>query len=163
MDQTTTFADRLDALIVERGRGAASQIAVSCKIDPSYITRLRKGEQTNPSPEMIEKLATALDVSSHWLLTGQGSVKRIKPLIVQEETLIYGQNQQKITEPLSKPLDYRRLLYNLLATKTEQEIADMIRESVEEIEKLPGDEREEKSEQTRILLDYLDERISSRP
>lgn len=57
----TTIADRITELMQQHGGLRAAARAV--KLQPSYLSRLRNGHQTNPSPEALRKLGLVRHVT----------------------------------------------------------------------------------------------------
>ena len=54
------FADRLRELRLRTG--LSQQLALKAGVHENYIARLERGERTNPSRDMVEAIARALDV-----------------------------------------------------------------------------------------------------
>ena len=54
MTEEITIADRIAELMAEHGGLRAAAKAI--KLQPSYLSRLRNGHQTNPQPEALRKL-----------------------------------------------------------------------------------------------------------
>jgi SOS-response transcriptional repressor LexA len=65
------FKDRLDQAMVHAGV-TGDALAGSVGISAAYVSGLRSGRKANPSPEVVKKLADALQVSYPWLMTGEG-------------------------------------------------------------------------------------------
>ena len=51
---TITIPERINELMAEHG--GLNRAAKAVKLYPSYLSRLRNGHQTNPSPEALKKL-----------------------------------------------------------------------------------------------------------
>lgn len=51
---------------------SASKLARGAGVDPSYITKLERGERDNPSPAVLQRLADALGINVYNLLARSG-------------------------------------------------------------------------------------------
>ena len=54
MRAETTITARIDELMAEHG--GLRKAAKAIQLQPSYLSRLRNGHQTNPQPEALRKL-----------------------------------------------------------------------------------------------------------
>jgi SOS-response transcriptional repressor LexA len=70
---SSEFKDRLDRAMVHAGV-TGDALAASVGISPAYVSGLRSGRKTNPSPEVVKKMADSLLVSYSWLMTGEGDL-----------------------------------------------------------------------------------------
>jgi len=75
LSQTKDFSGRLSALLDLAGRGAASDLALKVGVDKGYLSNLRKGGKTNPSPLLSAKLAETIGVREEWLRDGKGGIQ----------------------------------------------------------------------------------------
>jgi transcriptional regulator with XRE-family HTH domain len=67
-----TFSERLTQLIDERGRGASIALANACSLERGYISQLKSGAKTKPSPLVVRAISDFFGVNPAWLLTGKG-------------------------------------------------------------------------------------------
>ncbi|KAA0271019.1 MAG: helix-turn-helix domain-containing protein [Chloroflexi bacterium] len=82
-----TFSGAVKKAMQEK-RYNARQLALAIDVDPSYLTRLLKGERTSPSKEIVLKIAGLLQLNPDELLWLAGIVPpRLRSMPNTEEVL----------------------------------------------------------------------------
>ncbi|MGS1060517.1 helix-turn-helix domain-containing protein [Burkholderia glumae] len=73
--------DSIGARIVQSRAGlhlSQAQLAERVGIAPTQLSRYEM-DKNKPRPEMLQRLAEALDVEANWLATGEGAVNKVDP------------------------------------------------------------------------------------
>ncbi len=71
MTQVNQFIETVKAALASQ-RYSVRELAMNVGVDPSYMTRVLAGERNPPSDEVIEKIATFLNLNASWLLWQAG-------------------------------------------------------------------------------------------
>ncbi|WP_437935282.1 helix-turn-helix domain-containing protein [Sorangium sp. So ce341] len=66
-----SLAERV-ALMLEKRQMSQHGLEGEAKLSRGYVSRILKGERMKLSPEMMRRIADALEVSYEWLATGRG-------------------------------------------------------------------------------------------
>ncbi|WP_437671489.1 helix-turn-helix domain-containing protein [Sorangium sp. So ce131] len=66
-----SLAERI-AIMLEKRQLSQHGLEYKAQLSRGYVSRLIKGERTKISPDMMRRIADALEVSFEWLATGRG-------------------------------------------------------------------------------------------
>ncbi len=66
-----TLAERI-AIMLEKRQLSQHGLEGEAKLSRGYVSRILKGERAKLSPDMMARIAAALEVSYEWLATGRG-------------------------------------------------------------------------------------------
>lgn len=67
------IGDKIKSLRIKKGL-SAKQLAEATSLTPAYLSMLEKGKRTNPSLDIIQQLANALDTTVDYLLSDDESL-----------------------------------------------------------------------------------------
>tara|TARA_Y100000310_G_C20669823_1_gene809626 strand:+ start:1656 stop:2102 length:447 start_codon:yes stop_codon:yes gene_type:complete len=89
------------------------QLAVKAKVSKGYLYQLEEGQTTNPSVEILYKLAGALELTIYDLL-GEEKLFRVLPSEVPDSLNQFIKKKKREKEPLSKEEVYMLSGINLM-------------------------------------------------
>lgn len=69
-----TLAARI-ALVLDKRQMSQHRLEYEANLSRGYVSRILKGERHKLSPELLRRMADALEVSFEWLATGRGSIE----------------------------------------------------------------------------------------
>lgn len=75
---STTLQDRICKRLQQLGL-RETDVAKLANVNRSFLHDVLRGRSKRPNPEKLSRVATALKVDLHWLLTGQGNIQGIAP------------------------------------------------------------------------------------
>jgi phage repressor protein C with HTH and peptisase S24 domain len=75
---STTLQDRICKRLQQLGL-RETDVAKLAGVTRSFLHDVLRGRSKRPNPEKLSRVATALKVDLHWLLTGQGNIQGIAP------------------------------------------------------------------------------------
>lgn len=88
MPPKTTLAERIKIGRAHAGIASQSDLARKMRVNRQTVSRWCTGEGTKPEPEMLVKLADALQVSVRWLAIGDGNINKREELSEQEREFV---------------------------------------------------------------------------
>ncbi|MGK4001127.1 helix-turn-helix transcriptional regulator [Sorangium sp. So ce1036] len=69
-----SLAERI-AIMLEKRQMSQHGLEGAAQLSRGYVSRILKGERAKLSPDMMRRIADALEVSFEWLATGRGSIE----------------------------------------------------------------------------------------
>lgn len=136
LEDTHTDAGQHQRMLAKRIRGARiaaglsqSGLARACKVTPSAINKLEKGDTKSLSAELLLSLSTALKVSASWLDTGRGSPAPALQVSIDETEILttfrkLSPAHQEALLAMSKALLGSQVLTPATAAKTRKQTAE---------------------------------------
>jgi transcriptional regulator with XRE-family HTH domain len=78
------IGDKIKSLRIKKGL-SAKQLAEETSLTPAYLSMLEKGKRTNPSLDIVQELANALDTTVDYLFSDDESTTNIKNIEISKK------------------------------------------------------------------------------